>query len=66
MAGRLRLVWGLAAPSWGPAEAVMEGSQILDAKGPKIAGIPEDDSTRLGVLLAILHLNHYPEEGPSS
>lgn len=38
VAGRLRLVWGLAAPSWGPAEAVMEGSQILDAKGPKIEG----------------------------
>ena len=64
--GGLGLVWGSAAPSRGPAEAVMEGSQILDAKGPKIERIPEDDSTRLGVLLAILHLNHYPEEGTSS
>lgn len=66
MAGTLGLVWGSAAASWGPAEAVMEGSQILDTKGPEIEGIPEDDSTRLGVLLAILHLNHYREESPSS
>lgn len=66
MAGMLGLVWGSAATSWGPAEAVMERSQILDTKGPKIEGIPEDGSTRLGVLLAILHLNHYPEESPSS
>lgn len=66
MAGTLGLVWGSAATSWGSAEAVMERSQILDTKGPKIEGIPEDGSTRLGVLLAILHLNHYPEESPSS
>ena len=50
-AGKLGLVWGGGHPLWDPAEALVEGSQVLD--GPEIEGISEDDSTGLGALLAI-------------